>query len=81
VLGELCRRLGIQFEEAMLSWKPCPRPEDGVWARHWYAGVHRSSGFQPFRPKSSAFPEELESLLAECRPLYEALARVAIRAG
>jgi hypothetical protein len=81
VLGELCRRLGIPFEEAMLSWKPGPRPEDGVWARHWYAGVHRSSGFQPFRPKSSAFPEELESLLAECRPHYEALARVAIRAG
>jgi len=81
VLTELCRRLGLPFEDAMLAWKPGARPEDGVWAPHWYASVHRSSGFQPFRPKTAPFPPELEPLLAECRPHYEALARVAIRAG
>jgi hypothetical protein len=81
VLGELCRRLGLRFEEAMLAWKPGPRPEDGVWARHWYANVHRSRGFEPYRAKSAPFPPELEPLLAECRPHYEALSRVAIRAS
>jgi hypothetical protein len=80
VLTELCRRLGIPFEEAMLSWKPGPRPEDGVWAPHWYASVHRSSGFEAYRKKTAPFATELEPLLAECRPHYEALARVAIRA-
>jgi len=80
VLGELCRRLGIPFEETMLSWKPGARPEDGVWAKHWYGNVHRSSGFEPWRPKRAPFPRELEPLLAECRPHYETLARVAIRA-
>ena len=79
VLSELCRRLGIPFEEAMLSWKRGPRPEDGVWAKHWYKNVHRSTGFERFRPKSTPFPKELEGLLAECRPHYEALARLAIR--
>ena len=79
VLGELCRRLGLLFEESMLSWKRGARPEDGVWAPHWYASVHRSSGFEPYRPKTAPFPEELEELLAECRPHYDALARVAIR--
>jgi len=81
VLGELCRRLGLRFEEAMLSWKAGARPEDGVWAKHWYANVHRSRGFEPYRKKTSPFPPELEPLLAECRPHYEALSRVAIRAG
>lgn len=80
VLAELCRRLGLPFEEAMLSWKPGARPEDGVWAPHWYASVHRSSGFEPYRRKTAPFPAELAGLLAECRPHYEALARVAIRA-
>jgi hypothetical protein len=80
VLGELCRRLGLPFEESMLSWKPGARPEDGVWAKHWYASVHRSSGFEPYRPKTAPFPAELTELLAECRPHYDALARVAIRA-
>jgi hypothetical protein len=80
VLSELCRRLGIPFEEAMLSWKRGARPEDGVWAKHWYRNVHRSNGFERYRPKSTPFPEELEPLYAECHPHYEALARVAIRA-
>ena len=65
----------------MLSWKPGARPEDGVWAEHWYENVHRSRGFEPYRAKKSPFPPELEPLLAECRPHYEALSRVAIRAG
>jgi hypothetical protein len=80
VLSELCRRLGIPFEEAMLSWKRGARPEDGVWAKHWYRNVHQSNGFERYRPKSTPFPEELEALYAECHPHYEALARVAIRA-
>jgi hypothetical protein len=79
VLSELCRRLGIPFEEAMLSWKRGPRPEDGVWAKHWYRNVHRSNGFEKHRPKTSPFPRELDALYAECRPHYEALSRLAIR--
>jgi len=43
--------------------------------------VHRSKGFDPYRAKTTPFPPELEPLLAECRPHYEALSRVAIRAS
>jgi len=81
VLGELCARLDIPFDEAMLSWPAGGRSEDGVWARHWYAGVHRSRGFEPYRPPREPFPERLEPLLERCRPLYARLAERAIRAG
>lgn len=80
VLGELCRRLGLPWEEAMLVWEPGPRPEDGIWARHWYAGVHRSAGFASYRPPPAPFPRELEPLLLECLPLYERLREHAIEA-
>lgn len=80
VLRQLCARLDIPFEPAMLVWPAGPRPEDGVWARHWYANVHRSTGFAPYRPAESPFPERLAPVLAECRPLYEALAAHALRA-
>jgi hypothetical protein len=79
VLTELCRRVGIAFDERMLSWKPGPRPEDGVWAPHWYHNVHRSSTFEPYRPKSAPFPPRLEPLLAQCLPHYERLSRLALR--
>jgi hypothetical protein len=81
VLAELCRRLGLAFDPAMLAWEPGARPEDGVWAPHWYKSVHRSRGFEPYRPKTTPFPRELEPLLAECRPHFDRLAENAIRAG
>lgn len=80
VLGEWCRRSGIGFDEAMLSWPPGPKSEDGVWAAHWYAGVHASTGFGPYQPPPDDIDESIRPLLAECMPLYERLMEFAIRA-
>jgi hypothetical protein len=81
VLRALCKRLGIEFQAAMLRWKPGARPEDGCWAKHWYQSVHLSTGFQPYKPKRAPFPKKLAALLAECKPYYARLASLAIRAG
>ena len=81
VLEALCGRLGIAFDPAMLRWPAGPRPEDGVWAPHWYHNVHRTTGFQPYRAKTEAFPDRLRPLLAECRPYYQRLKARAIRAA
>ena len=81
VLTQLCARLAIPFDERMLSWTPGARPEDGIWAPHWYANVHRSSGFQKHAPKRALFPARLEALLAECRPHFAELERLALRAS
>jgi len=78
VLRQMCQRLGLEFEPDMLSWPPGPKPEDGVWAPHWYHNVHRSTGFEPYRQKGDPVPPHLIGLLAECRPLYERLAAHAI---
>ena len=81
VLRRTCSRLGISFERAMLSWPAGPKPEDGVWAKHWYHNVHASTGFAPYRPYTEPFPERLEPLLRECLPLYERMRGYAITAG
>ena len=81
VLQQLCAALGIPFDEAMLHWPAGPRPEDGIWAKHWYQNVHRSTGFLPYQGKDGPFPDALRPLLAECKPHYEVLAQVAIRAN
>lgn len=81
VLAQLCDQLGIPFEPAMLTWPRGPRPEDGVWAKHWYHAVHRSTGFQPYQPKQETVPPRLMPVLAECRPHYARLYASAIRAA
>lgn len=78
VLSKLCDRIGIPFEEAMLTWPAGPKPEDGVWARFWYESVHRSTGFAPYRAKAEPVPERLMPLLTQAQPLYQRLAAYAI---
>ena len=78
VLAELCARLDLPFDAAMLSWPAGPKPEDGVWAGHWYTRLHLTTGFEPYQPKSEPLPRQLESLYADCRPLYEHLTEFSI---
>ncbi len=80
VLEKLCAHLEIPYTDVMLSWPAGPRPEDGIWAPHWYHALHKSTGFSPYVEKTD-FPEELEPLLAECKPWYEKLIDHAIRAS
>jgi hypothetical protein len=79
MLRQLCERLELPFEEAMLSWQAGPRNTDGVWAKHWYAAVEASTGFQPYRPKSVSLPPALKPLLNECMKYYERLYEARIR--
>jgi len=73
VLRELCRRLNVSFDPAMLSWPPGPKPEDGVWSVHWYDRVHASSGWAPWQPKQATLLPHLQSVLDEVEPLYQRL--------
>ena len=80
VLTQVCTRLGLAFDPSMLRWPAGSKPEDGVWAPHWYAGVHRSTGWKPWAPKSVALRPQLEPVLAAIEPMYDELMRHSIRA-
>lgn len=80
VLTQLCDSLGLAFEKSMLRWPAGPRPEEGAWAPHWYHVIHTTTGFAPYRPKTTPFPAFLEPLLAECQPYYDHLYAYALRA-
>ena len=79
VLNQMCELLGLPFETQMLSWSAGPKPEDGVWAKHWYDSVHASTGFAPYEEKRAELPEGLEPLLDECLPYFERLSTYAIK--
>jgi len=73
-LRALCAALDVPFSASMLSWSAGPRSSDGVWARHWYDSVWRSTGFVPRPPgPAPSLDPALEPLLAECLPYYEKL--------
>lgn len=73
MLRRMCELVGVSFDPAMLAWPPGPRDTDGVWAKHWYAEVEKSTGFKPFKPKDDPVPERLQSVYEECVSLYDVL--------
>lgn len=73
ILGLLCDKLGIGFQESMLSWPAGSRLTDGVWAKYWYGEVEKSTGFRPYEPKHIELPERLKKLCHECLGHYEAI--------
>ena len=71
----LCRALGVKFDDAMLSWPPGLRKTDGVWAKYWYDEVAKSTGFQPYRPKTEPVPNRFSKMCDECHECYQELYR------
>ncbi len=74
-LSALCGRIGIAFDEAMLSWPAGRRETDGVWAAHWYATVEASTGFAPYVEKDIVVPDRLKAVYEACLAPYDRLAR------
>jgi hypothetical protein len=73
MLQGLCGAIGVDFDEAMLSWPPGLRDTDGMWAKYWYDEVARSTSFQPYKPRDGVVPERLSEIYQRCRECYERL--------
>ncbi len=73
VLRALCEGLGLVFDEAMLSWDSGTRETDGCWAEAWYGHALGSTGFAPYRAKSSRVGPAFRDLEDRCVEFYDRL--------
>jgi hypothetical protein len=72
-LKALCDAIGIEWTDRMLSWPSGGRPEDGVWAAHWYGAVHRSTGFEAAEGPLPVLDGPHVSLCEAALPFYRRL--------
>ena len=78
-LQKLCDAIGITWTEKMLHWPAGIHANDGVWAKHWYNAVEKSTGFIPVEEKPMpVLPAYLQKIADEARPHYENLLKHAI---
>jgi hypothetical protein len=80
-LTTICQALKIPYFENMNCWDAGPRKEDGIWAKYWYYKVHKSTGFQAYKPKKEPIPEHLSDLWKECNYYYQLLYQQALKAN
>jgi Sulfotransferase domain len=80
VLSKICVLCGLDFEQRMLHWPAGPKDYDGVWAKHWYSNVHKSTGFEKQPTSSRPLPEHLQPLYARARGFYRKLLPFSVKA-
>jgi len=69
----LCDAIGVSFDKAMLSWPSGLRETDGIWAKHWYDAVARSTSFEAYQPREGNVPDSLCKIYEISRECYEEL--------
>ncbi len=80
MLRLLCEAVGVEFSESMLSWPPGLRETDGIWARHWYGEVAKTTSFQPYRPRQRQGAARICSEIYDrCRECYDRLYEYRLR--
>jgi hypothetical protein len=72
VLRLLCAAIGVEFTNMMLSWAPGLRETDGIWAKHWYNEVAKSTGFRARADRTVAsVPARLGDVHDRSREYYD----------
>jgi len=71
MLQLLCKTLGVEFSESMLSWPPGLRETDGIWAKYWYSEVAKTTSFRPYRSGKNEMPQRFREIYERCRECYE----------
>jgi len=73
MLNKLCTAIDLPFQASMLSWPSGGHQSDGVWAKHWYASVWKSSGFAGPEGSLPTLTGDMAELCSQAMPFYEAL--------
>jgi hypothetical protein len=79
MLRLLCEAVGVEFSQSMLLWPPGMRETDGVWAKHWYGEVAKTTSFQPYRARDAKMPAPLQGIHDRCRECYQKLYEYRLR--
>ncbi len=78
-LEKLCKAIGISWTRNMLHWPAGIHASDGIWAKHWYNAVEKSTGFAAAEEKPlPVLPTHLQKIADDARPHYERLLKHAI---
>lgn len=73
MLTALCTAIDLPFDEAMLHWPAGGRPEDGIWAQHWYGAIHASTGFAGAEGPLPELSGAAAALAQQALPHYKSL--------
>lgn len=70
ILTLWCKHFGLNFNKSMLKWKKGYHPNDGIWAKHWYSNVIKSSSFGRLKNNNTDVNDFYLEIYEECMFYY-----------
>ncbi len=74
ILSALCALIDLPFDDSMLTWPAGRWPCDGVWGKHWYGAVEKSTAFAPASLSPELPTDDLRNISEAAMPHYKRLA-------
>ena len=71
VLMGWCKKIDIRFNSSMLNWEKGNHDNDGIWWKHWYDNVIKSTGFQKNIKKDITIENKYDSIYNESMKYYK----------
>ena len=76
MLQKLCSAIDLPWDPSMLQWPAGGHKDDGIWAKHWYGAIHKSTGFAGAEGPFPNLTGKEANLAQAALPFYEKLAAV-----
>ncbi len=78
LIPKICEALNVPYSMNMLKWPEGPRESDGIWAKHWYHSVEKSTGFAFPKPTNFELTSEQNLVVEEVMPHYRKMQKMAL---
>ncbi len=73
ILSMWCEDIGLKFDISMLKWEKGNQPQDGIWWKHWYDNVIKTTQFQKFSLKQDKSYQKHQMIYDEALDYYNKL--------
>jgi len=73
ILSNWCHKIGIKYDSKMLTWEKGEHRYDGIWGKHWYNNVVKSTGFNKPYNKRVTLDESYQQIYRESLVYYNQL--------
>tara|TARA_Y100000816_G_scaffold185408_1_gene134544 strand:- start:16 stop:732 length:717 start_codon:yes stop_codon:yes gene_type:complete len=73
ILSQWCNNINIEFDSSMLRWSKGNHPQDGIWWKHWYDNVIKTTHFQKFSKSKNELDAKYQPIYDEALDYYKKL--------
>lgn len=73
ILSQWCNKIDLEFNDSMLRWDKGNHPQDGIWWKHWYDNVIKTTHFKKFSANERDLDKKYQLIYDEALDYYNKL--------